>query len=80
MGSINGVLGPIDSGELGFTLMHEHVMVAASGLIDHYPDLLGPDREARAIATLAHAKAEGIEFCVLTNPTKDDYRYELSEE
>jgi phosphotriesterase-related protein len=64
MGSINGVLGPIDSGELGFTLMHEHVMVAASGLIDHYPDLLGPDREARAIATLAHAKAEGIDTMV----------------
>jgi phosphotriesterase-related protein len=64
MGTINGVLGPIDSGDLGFTLMHEHVMVSASGLIDSYPDLLGPDREERAIATLKHAKAEGIDTMV----------------
>ena len=64
MGTINGVLGPIDGGDLGFTLMHEHVMVSASGLIDSYPDLLGPDREERAIATLKHAKAEGIDTMV----------------
>ena len=29
---INSVLGKIDSKDLGFTLMHEHVMEAASGL------------------------------------------------
>jgi phosphotriesterase-related protein len=58
---INSVLGPIDSADLGFTLMHEHVLVAASGLSKSYPDLLGPDREARAIATLKRAKAQGID-------------------
>ena len=31
MATINSVLGEIDSKDLGFTLMHEHVMVAASG-------------------------------------------------
>ena len=45
MATINSVLGEIDSKDLGFTLMHEHVMVAASGLSIHYPDLLGPNRE-----------------------------------
>ena len=61
MATINSVLGPLDSKDLGFTLMHEHVMVAASGLSTHYPDLLGPNREQRAIAALKKAKAGGIQ-------------------
>ena len=64
MTAINGVLGPIEPADLGFTLMHEHVMVCASGLLESYPDLLGEDREARAIATLKHAKDEGIDTLV----------------
>ena len=58
---INSVLGKIDSKDLGFTLMHEHVMEAASGLSTHYPDLLGPNREQRAIECLKTAKANGID-------------------
>ncbi len=64
MGQINGVLGQIDPDDLGFTLMHEHVMVCASGLLDSYPDLLGQDREDRAIATLKKAREEGIDTIV----------------
>jgi phosphotriesterase-related protein len=64
MTAINGVLGPIEPADLGFTLMHEHVMVCASGLLESYPDLLGEDREARAIATLKHAKEQGIDTLV----------------
>lgn len=64
MGTITGVLGPLAGSDLGFTLMHEHVMVCASGLSTHYPDLLGPDREARAIAALKRAKANGIDTMV----------------
>ena len=37
MATINSVLGEIDSKDLGFTLMHEHVMVAASGLSTPLP-------------------------------------------
>jgi len=40
---------------------HDHVRVAAGGLYDAYPDLLGQDREARAIAALSEAKAAGID-------------------
>ena len=61
MATINSVLGEIESKDLGFTLMHEHVMVAASGLSIHYPDLLGPNREERAIECLKTAKAHGID-------------------
>ena len=64
MGQVNSVLGPLSGADLGFTLMHEHVMVCASGLIDSYPDLLGPNREERAISTLKRAKAEGIDTIV----------------
>ena len=28
MATVNGVLGPIDTDALGFTLMHEHIMIA----------------------------------------------------
>ena len=64
MDTINTVTGTISPDELGFTLMHEHVMVSASGLYDHYPDLLGEEREAKAIATLKEAKANGIDTIV----------------
>ncbi|MDP6375471.1 MAG: hypothetical protein QF921_16715 [Pseudomonadales bacterium] len=64
MTTINSVLGPITPGELGFTLMHEHVMVSTSGLYTSYPDLLGENREERAIECLKTAKAEGIDTMV----------------
>jgi phosphotriesterase-related protein len=64
MTDINSVTGPISADDLGFTLMHEHVMVSASGLIDCYPDLLGPDPEQRAIEVFSHAKSEGIDSIV----------------
>ena len=61
---INTVLGPIGPQELGFTLMHEHVMVAAAGLYQSYPDLLGRGPQARAIECLRKAKAAGIDTIV----------------
>ncbi len=64
MTTINTVTGTIAPEALGFTLMHEHVMVSASGLYDSYPDLLGPDRERRAIDCLKRAKASGIDTIV----------------
>lgn len=64
MNAINTVTGPVAPEDLGFTLMHEHVMVSASGLFRHYPDLLGPSREERAIETLKKAKANGIDTMV----------------
>ncbi len=64
MSKVNTVLGPINTDQLGFTLMHEHVMVSASGLYESYPDLLGDEREARAINSLKVAKAQGIDTIV----------------
>lgn len=62
---INTVTGPIDAADLGFTLMHEHVMVSAPNMYRTFPDLFGPEnREQRAIETLKRAKAEGIDTIV----------------
>jgi phosphotriesterase-related protein len=60
MGQINTVTGPIDSSQLGFTLMHEHVMVSASGLYDSYPDLLGQDREDAQLQTSRMRKRKAL--------------------
>jgi len=62
--TINTVLGPVAPEALGFTLIHEHVLVAASGLYQSYPDLLGRGPEARAIESLKRAKAAGIDTIV----------------
>ncbi len=61
---INSVTGPIEADQLGFTLMHEHVMVSASGMYRSYPDLLGRNRFERAVACLKKAKAGGIDTMV----------------
>jgi phosphotriesterase-related protein len=62
--SINSVLGPLEPAQLGFTLMHEHVMVGASGLYTSHPDLFGSEPVARAIDCLSRAKAGGIDTIV----------------
>ena len=66
MSTINGVLGPIDSADLGFTLMHEHVAVASAGFWQAWPELFG-GREAyieRTAGILAEAKAGGVQTFV----------------
>ncbi len=62
--TIQTVTGPIENNELGFTLIHEHVLVAAGGLWQSHPDLLGPNQEERAIDFLRRAKADGIDSIV----------------
>jgi phosphotriesterase-related protein len=62
--AVNTVLGPIAPERLGFTLMHEHVMIGASGLFTSHPDLFGADPEARAIQALRRAREAGIHTVV----------------
>ena len=65
MNMINTVTGPINAEDLGFTLMHEHVMVSAPNMYRTFPDLFGPEnREQRAIDTLKRAKSEGIDTII----------------
>ena len=41
MATVNTVLGPMDTKDLGFTLMHEHVLLGFGGVHQAYPELLG---------------------------------------
>jgi phosphotriesterase-related protein len=64
MATVNSVLGPLDTADLGFTLMHEHIMVGAAGVYRDYPELLGPNAMERVIARLRAAKEDGIDTLV----------------
>jgi phosphotriesterase-related protein len=64
------VLGPIDGAMLGFTLSHEHVLVAMGEDNHHYPWLFDWDRtRANAVRELNEAKAGGVDTIIdLTTP------------
>ena len=65
MSSINTVTGPIDTKQLGFTLMHEHVYVLSEGVIANFPRLWNrEERVAQAAAALSAAKAHGVSTIV----------------
>jgi len=40
MATVNTVLGPVDTSNLGFTLTHEHIMTSAAGIRQTYPEFL----------------------------------------
>ena len=61
---INSVLGPLDTAELGFTLMHEHLLGSAAGISINYPELLGEKFMDRIITGLTQAKKGGIDTIV----------------
>lgn len=58
--AIDTVYGAISTDDLGFELMHEHVMVSGSSIWSQYSDLLDPDRAARVVVRLKEAQAEGV--------------------
>jgi len=65
MPTVNTVTGPIDTRDLGFTLMHEHIYVLTEGLVANFPHLW--DRQARiqrATEALREAKAHGVSTIV----------------
>ncbi len=70
MTTINSVLGLLDTAELGFTLMHEHLIVASSGIPQNYTELLSPGFMERIVNGLTQAKEGGIKTIV--DPTTFD--------
>jgi phosphotriesterase-related protein len=70
MPTVNTVRGPVDVGDLGQTLMHEHVFVLATEHIDNYGTGAWWDEEARvadAIAKLRNLVAKGV--TTIADPT-----------
>ena len=39
MPNVNTAAGPVDTAQLGFTLMHEHIYVLTEGLAHNFPHL-----------------------------------------
>ena len=66
MAAINTVRGPIDSAQLGVTLMHEHIFVLSTEIMLNYPGPWG-DEERRitdAVARLNELSSRGINSVV----------------
>lgn len=64
MTTINTVTGPLDTAEMGFTLMHEHIFGAAAGITQNYPGLMEKDYMQTIIDGLKETKAAGIDTIV----------------
>ena len=64
MAKVNTVLGPINTEDLGFTLMHEHLLCAFPNAYREYPDILVPNVLEYVVAKLKQAKAEGVDTVV----------------
>ena len=65
MATINSVLGPMETADLGFTLSHEHVATNAAGIPHTYPDFI--DRAGimeQSVAALKEAYDEGLRTIV----------------
>ena len=59
---VNTMRGPVDTSEIGFTLMHEHVIIRSWGVFENWPHLWDPDAEVdRAAKLLNQAKAAGVD-------------------
>jgi phosphotriesterase-related protein len=69
MATIQGVLGPIETEQLGFTLMHEHVLVADWSMRHCFPGYVDEEAVvAEAIRELRAAKERGVDTLVDLTP------------
>ncbi|MGH2608597.1 MAG: phosphotriesterase family protein [Tepidiformaceae bacterium] len=69
MATIQSATGPIDTEDLGFTLMHEHIRVGWGPMFQQYPELFDRASEvARAVERLKAAKAAGVQTVVDLTP------------
>jgi len=66
MASIQTVRGPIDSAQLGVTLMHEHIFVLSAEIMQNYPEGWGDEdrRTTEAIARLNELYDRGVRSVV----------------
>jgi phosphotriesterase-related protein len=69
MAIIQSATGPLDTADMGFTLMHEHVLIVDHAFRAQYPEMF--DREAlleRCIARLRKARDAGVRTMVDLTP------------
>jgi phosphotriesterase-related protein len=63
---VQSVTGWVQDTELGFTLVHEHVVACSPGILQSWPELSGGRDQlvATAVAALAEARASGVRTIV----------------
>ena len=66
MATVNSVRGPLDTNQLGVTLMHEHICSTSAGFWQAWPDFFGGrEKFIEGVSqTLAEAKAGGVDTFV----------------
>ena len=66
MSHVNTARGPIDPSGLGVTLMHEHVFIMTTEVMQNYPEQWGDEaaREADAVERLNKLKVTGVDTIV----------------
>jgi len=66
LSTVNTARGPIDATNLGVTLMHEHIFVLSTEIMQNYPDTWGDEekRVAEAVARLNELSSHGIKSVV----------------
>lgn len=69
MAKVNGVLGPIDTADLGFTLMHEHILIANWSMRMAFASWVDVKAEiAHAVEEVRSAKERGVRTIVDLTP------------
>jgi phosphotriesterase-related protein len=62
---VETITGPIRTADLGFVLMHEHIVVRSEGLAKNFPHIWDPEPvRKRALERLAALKARGVDTLV----------------
>lgn len=54
MATVNTVTGPLDTADLGYTLVHEHVLSTSAGMKEVYPEFI--DRQGTIETAVSHLK------------------------
>ena len=72
MPTVNSVSGPLDTAKLGFTLMHEHILVQSPGVKENFPVYDRKAEIANAIQKLKDVQARGVK--TLVDLTVADWR------
>ena len=63
---INTVRGAVDTAELGVTLMHEHIFILSTEIMQNFPETWGDEEQriANAVARMNELKARGVDTVV----------------
>ena len=68
MPAVNSVSGPLDTAELGFTLMHEHIIVQSPGVKENFPIMDRQKEIENAITRVTDVMARGVKTLVDVTP------------